>query len=47
MKILKNNLVSLEKSSKQLIEMNQIKPKTKIGLNSFLSLIEKWRYELI
>ena len=42
----KKNLVSLEKSSKQLIEMNQIKPKTKIGLNSFLSLIEKWRYEL-
>ncbi len=42
----KKNLISLEKSSKQLIEMNQIKPKTKIGLNSFLSLIEKWRYEL-
>ena len=26
--------------------MNLIKPKTKIGLNSFLSLIDKWRYEL-
>ena len=26
--------------------MNLIKPKTKIGLSSFLSLLEKWRYEL-
>ncbi len=42
----KKNLVSLEKSSKQLIENNLIKPKTKLGLNSFLNLIEKWRYEL-
>ena len=42
----KKNLVSLEKSSKQLIENNLIKPKTKIGLNSFLNLIEKWSYEL-
>ena len=42
----KKNLVCLEKSSKQLIEMNLIKPKTKIGLSSFLSLLEKWRYEL-
>ena len=42
----KKNIVCLEKSSKQLIEMNLIKPKTKIGLSSFLSLLEKWRYEL-
>ena len=42
----KKNLICLEKSSKQLIEMNLIKPKTKIGLISFLSLLEKWRYEL-
>ena len=42
----KRNIISLEKSSKQLIEMNLIKPKTKIGLSSFLSLVEKWRYEL-
>ena len=42
----KKNIISLEKSSKQLIEMNLIKPKTKIGLSSFLSLVEKWRYEL-
>ena len=42
----KKNLISLEKSSKNLIEMNLIKPKTKIGLNSFLNLIDKWRYDL-
>ena len=42
----KKNFISLEKSSKKLIEMNLIKPKTKIGLNSFLNLIDKWRYEL-
>jgi len=42
----KKNFISLEKSSKKLIELNMIKPKTKIGLNSFLSLIDKWRYEL-
>ena len=45
MKIQKN-IICLEKSSKQLIEMNLIKPKTKIGLSSFLALLEKWRYEL-
>ncbi|MBD1166403.1 UvrD-helicase domain-containing protein [Pelagibacterales bacterium SAG-MED07] len=42
----KKNSISLEKSSKRLIEMNMIKPKTKIGLNSFLNLIDKWRYDL-
>ena len=42
----KKILISLEKSSKTIIEMNLIKPKTKIGLNSFLNLIDKWRYEL-
>ena len=42
----KKNIICLEKSSKQLIEMNLIKPKTKIGLSSFLSLLEKWRYDL-
>ena len=42
----KKNIISLEKSSKKLIEMNKIKPKTKIGLNYFLSLIDKYRYEL-
>ena len=42
----KKNSISLEKSSKKLIELNLIKPKTKVGLTSFLSLIDKWRYEL-
>ena len=41
----KKNSICLEKSSKQLMEMNLIKPKTKIGLGSFLTLIDKWRYD--
>ena len=41
----KKNYISLEASSKKLIELNKIKPKTKIGLNSLLKLIEKWRYD--
>ena len=39
----KKNELSLEVSSKKLLENNKIKPKTKIGLTSFLNLIEKWR----
>jgi DNA helicase II / ATP-dependent DNA helicase PcrA len=42
----KENLTSLESSSKKLIELNLIKPKTKIGLSSFLLLIKKWRDDL-
>ncbi len=42
----KKNITSLEIASKKLIEMNLIKPKTKIGLSSFLFLIEKWRNDL-
>ena len=42
----KINKITLEKSSKKLIENNQIKPKTKIGLLSILNLIEKWRNDL-
>ncbi len=42
----KKNYFSLESSSKKLIELNLIKPKTKIGLNSFLNLINKWRLDL-
>jgi len=42
----KENSVSLEFASKKLIEMNLIKPKTKLGLTSFLFLIEKWRNDL-
>ena len=41
----KQNKCSLEFASKKLIELNEIKPKTKIGLNSLLNLLEKWRYE--
>ena len=43
----KKNSISLEASSNKLIELNLIKPKTKIGLNSFLNLILKWRNDLI
>ena len=39
----KKNGLSLEQSSKNLISLNKIKPKTKIGLLSFLNLLEKWR----
>ena len=39
----KKNMINLEIASKKLIELNLIKPKTKIGLNSFLILIQKWR----
>ena len=42
----KKNSVSLEVASKQLIEQNLIKPKTKIGLSSFLFLIDKWRNDI-
>jgi DNA helicase II / ATP-dependent DNA helicase PcrA len=41
-----SNSVSLEISSKTLIEKNLIKPKTKIGLSSFLSLMNKWRNDI-
>ena len=42
----KENSVSLEIASKQLIEQNLIKPKTKIGLSSFLFLMDKWRNDI-
>ena len=42
----KKNLCSLEIASKKLVELNKIKPKTKIGLKSFLNLLDKWRYEV-
>ena len=34
----KKNFLSLENSAKKLIELNLVKPKTKVGLNSFLNL---------
>ncbi len=39
----KKNKCSLEVASKTLIELNLIKPKTKIGLNSLLNFLNKWR----
>ena len=39
----KNNQYTMEVASKKLIEKNLIKPKIKMGLNSFLNLIDKWR----
>ena len=42
----KKNYINLESASKKLIELNFIKPKTKIGLNSFLILMQKWRNDL-
>ncbi len=42
----KKNYLDLEVSSKKLIELNLIKPKSKIGLNSFLNLLSKWRSDL-
>ncbi len=42
----KKNTCSLEKASRKLIELNKIKPKTKIGLNYLLNLITKWRNDL-
>ncbi len=40
----KNNL-NLERASSKMIENNLIKPKAKIGLNSFLNFLNKWRYD--
>ena len=42
----KKNKCSLESASRNLIELNKIKPKTKIGLNSLLNLLTKWRNDL-
>ncbi len=39
----KKNSYCLETSSRNMINENLIKPKAKIGLNSFLELLNKWR----
>ena len=36
----------LEDASQKMIEMNEIKPKAKIGLLKILNLISKWRKNL-
>ena len=41
----KKNSCSLEIAAKKLIELNKIKPKTKVGLSSILNLLDKWRYD--
>ena len=38
--------LSLEVSSRKMIQENLFKPKTKIGLSSFLNLLTKWRSEI-
>ncbi len=42
----KKNRYTLEIASRKLIEINKIKPKTKVGLISLLNLLDKWRYDL-
>ena len=42
----KKNSLNLENSSREMINKNLIKPKTKIGLNTFLDLLLKWRNDL-
>ncbi len=43
----KKNHLTLEKSAITLIRENKIKPKTKLGLNSLLNLLSKWRDDLL
>tara|TARA_Y100001935_G_scaffold252704_1_gene257211 strand:+ start:21 stop:2045 length:2025 start_codon:yes stop_codon:yes gene_type:complete len=37
--------LSLEEGSRKMIELNLIKPKPKLGLNSILNLLDKWRFD--
>ncbi len=43
----KKESVSLEVSSRRMIEENLIKPKTKLGLSIFLNSLSKWRNDII
>ena len=40
------NKLNLERASIQMLEQNLIKPKAKVGLNIFINLLKKWRYDL-
>ena len=40
------NGFSLEAGARKMIEINLIKPKSKLGLNSILALLDKWRADL-
>ena len=42
----KKNSSSLLSSAKKLIELNKIKPKAKVGLTSFINLLNKWKNDL-
>ena len=42
----KENGCSLEAGSQKMLELNLIKPKPKLGLNSILGLLSKWRSDL-
>ena len=42
----KSDACSLEVAAKKLLELNKIKPKTKISLNLLLNLLNKWRHDL-
>mgnify|MGYP001231864655 CR=1 FL=1 len=42
----KKNSLNLEISAKKMLEENLVKPKTRIGLTSFLELLNKWRNDL-
>ena len=45
-KFAKENNFSLERASIKMLEQNLIKPKTKIGLTSFVNYLNKWRNDL-
>ena len=42
----RKNKKSLEDSARELLDLNKIKPKTKIGLTKILNLISKWRLDI-
>ena len=43
----KENKLSLFEASKKMIELDKIKPKTKVGLNLIIKLIEKWSKDFL
>ena len=42
----RKNKKSLENSAIELIQLNKIKPKTKLGLVKILNMFNKWRSDL-
>ena len=42
----KENNLSLESAANKMLELNLIKPKTKIGLSFFINALNKWRNDL-